>query len=378
MVTYEAKFDPTKNKGVFGISLVNDPAMEGLFIALSKETEIKFAEVDKEQRILMGLVLEPNKPIYRNQNGEEFNILFKRETIKELSHNFFKAGHQKDSSLEHDKSIDGVTFVESWIVEDSKIDKSANFGFNYPPGSWLATMKVDSDEIWNEYVKTGKVQGFSIDAMIDLEEQVNLKTEVNMSSEIKTGFDKLTETLLVALGLQKKEEEGAATDVVVELGSVKSGDVDIFFDGEMFEVGGAVWVLGEDDAKVALPVGEYPIEGDRTLVVSEEGLVGEITQQEAAAEEEVKAEAETGASDTAQAEAITNAIKSVLVKYKADQDAKFEALEVKFTTLEKEKVELQEEVVELGKQPAAKKVKSSAADRPLTNFEKMKANRELV
>ena len=134
MITYEAVFNNTKNKGVFSISLVNDPAMEGLFVALSKETEIKLAEVDTEQRILMGLVLEPNKPVYRNQNGEEFNIVFKEDTIKELSHNFFKAGHQKDSSLEHDSSIEGVTFVESWIVENSAIDKSANFGVSYPKG----------------------------------------------------------------------------------------------------------------------------------------------------------------------------------------------------------------------------------------------------
>jgi len=167
MKTYLAKFNPKVNGGVYAISLVENPAMEGLFIALSKQEEIKFAEVDKEQRILMGLVLEPNKPVYRNQGGEEFNIVFNEETIKELSHNFFKLGYQQNSTIEHEKEnkIDGVTFVESWIVEDSEIDKSANFGFSYPKGSWIATMKVDSDEVWNNYVKTGKVQGFSVDAL---------------------------------------------------------------------------------------------------------------------------------------------------------------------------------------------------------------------
>jgi hypothetical protein len=65
MKTYEAVFNQAKNKGVYGISLVEDPAMEGNFIALSKEAKIEFKTVDEEQRILMGLVLEPNKPIYR-------------------------------------------------------------------------------------------------------------------------------------------------------------------------------------------------------------------------------------------------------------------------------------------------------------------------
>ena len=47
----------------------------------------------------MGLVLEPNKPIYRNQGGEEFNIIFNKQTIKDLSYNFFKSSHQNNSTI---------------------------------------------------------------------------------------------------------------------------------------------------------------------------------------------------------------------------------------------------------------------------------------
>ena len=186
MKTYEVVFDKLKNKGVYGISLVHDPAMEGVFVALSKEdNKIKLAEIDKEQRILIGLVLEPNKPIYRNQDGEEFNIIFNEETIKDLSHNFFISNNQSNSTLEHEdkQQLKGVTFVESWIVEDSKIDKSANFGMSYPKGSWIATMKVDNDEIWNNYVKTGEVKGFSVDAMVNLKE-INLKSEIKSSDDL--------------------------------------------------------------------------------------------------------------------------------------------------------------------------------------------------
>jgi hypothetical protein len=140
------------------------------------------------------LVLEPNKPVYRNQNGEEFNIVFNEETIKNLSYHFFKAGHQKNSTIEHKDKINGVTFVESWLVEDSKKDKSALYGFSYPKGSWVATMKVDDDDIWNNYVKTGKVQGFSVDAMLELKE-VNLKSEVNMSKSILDTLRKINAKL---------------------------------------------------------------------------------------------------------------------------------------------------------------------------------------
>lgn len=197
MKTYEAVFND-KIKGVFGISLVENPAMEGEFIALSKQ-EIKLATIDEEKRELIGLVLEPNKPIYRNQNGEEFNMFFNEETIRQLSRHFFKEGNQHNSTIEHQNKIEGVTFVESWIVEDSKIDKSSLYGFSYPKGSWIATMKVDNDEVWNEYVKTGQVKGFSIDAMLELK-------EINNENQFKMTRTELKEFFVDLFNLTKEEE----------------------------------------------------------------------------------------------------------------------------------------------------------------------------
>jgi len=82
MKTYEATFKDD-SEGVFAISLVNDPATQETFIALSKQEQIQLAEVDKEKRILIGLVLQPDQLIYRNQGGEEFNIVFSAETINQ-------------------------------------------------------------------------------------------------------------------------------------------------------------------------------------------------------------------------------------------------------------------------------------------------------
>ena len=347
MKTYEAIFNEEVS-GVYAVSLVESPAMEGLFIALNKQEEIQFKEVDKEQRILMGLVLEPNKPIYRNQNGEEFNIVFSEATIKDLSYNFFKQNHQKNSTIEHDteQKIAGVTFVESWIVEDSKKDKSANFGFNYPKGSWLATMKVDNEEIWNNYVKTGKVQGFSIDAMLSLKE-VNLKSEVNMSNQIVEAIQKGFE-----MAFSKKEE----VKVEIKMGSVKAkdGSIDFEFDGEELEVGAAIWVIMPDGAKMPLPIGEHETDDNRIVVVAEEGIVAEVkdamVEEEAPAEEVPAAPAEMKNND-AQAEAIANAVKSVLIKYSDDMD-------IKFNELKKANEELNAKVLELSAQPASKPIKA--------------------
>lgn len=342
MKTYEAIFNEEKVDGVFGISLVHDPAMEGVFVALKKQEEIHFAEIDVEQRILMGLVLEPNKPIYRNQNGEEFNIVFNEQTVKELSHGFFKSNSHKNSTVEHDENskIEGVTFVESWIVEDSEKDKSANFGFNYPKGSWIATMKVDNDEIWNDYVKTGKVKGFSIDAMLSLKE-VNLKSNININmSEIKKEFQSLTDRLLVALSLKEKEIE-------IKLGTVKSSDGNITFEyqGDVLEAGVAIVAIGEDGSKIPVPVGQYELEDGSILIVEQEGIISSVGQPE---KEEEASEME---SDMPSMSDIENAIKSIMIKY-SEQNKKNEDF---FKT---EITELKKQIFELSEQPATNKINS--------------------
>lgn len=390
MKTYEAKYDPLKNKGVYGISLVENPAMEGLFIALSKNEPLQLKEVDKEQRILMGLVLEPNKPIYRNQNGEEFNIVFNEETIKDLSYGFFKNNNHANSTIEHDvkQNIQGVTFTESWIVENPDIDKSTNFGFKYPKGSWVAVMKVDSDEVWNDYIKTGKVQGFSIDAMLSLEEvklsknqtttgidiwfkdvmitrgcnvqtldgknlpdgkyelmtnvEIEVKngevlnlTEIKMSKEIN-----LLERILLAL---------TPKNVEIKMGSIMlaDGSVKIEWDGEVLSEGISCWVTADDGTKVPVPVGEHPLEDGTILIVEQEGIVKSITP---AVEEPtepapiVEAQEDGKVSNDAKiASEIESAIKSILIKY---------------TSQETKIAELEKQVIELGKQPASKPINS--------------------
>jgi hypothetical protein len=299
----------------------------------------------------MGLILEPNKPVYRSQNNEEFNIVFSAETIKELSHGFFKTNSQKNSSLEHKSKIDGVTIVESWIIENPKNDKAFEFGMEYPKGSWMGTMKIDNDEVWTDFVKNGKVKGFSIDAMLSLEE-INLKSNINMSNiidEMKKGFDNI-KTML-----SNKPEEDPITETI-KLGAVKSedGQVSLEFDGEEMVVGGDIWILDSDNNKIPLPVGEYKLEDMQILIVSEEGKIGEVKKAEE--EEEIKEPeaaaqmAETGSSnivapvETAQKidSQTMEQIKSIMIKYAEDNDARFEKLE--------------KSLFEFSKQPASKPI----------------------
>ena len=147
--------------GIEAISVVESPAIEEDFIAL-KNQEFKLAEVDKEKRILMGAALIPNKPIYRRNEDNEYYIYFSRDTVRKASELFFINGNQNNSTLEHQVPLTGLSVVESWIVESEK-DKTRHYNMEVPIGTWMVSMKVLNDEIWNDYVKTGKVKGFSIE-----------------------------------------------------------------------------------------------------------------------------------------------------------------------------------------------------------------------
>jgi len=267
------------------------------------------------------LVLEPNKEIYRydQTTNEEYYITVTEDTISELQQEYMKAQNQSYSTLEHDgKELDGVTFVEHWIVGDSKIDKSALHGLNFKKGSWVSVAKIDNDDLWNDAIKNGKVMGFSIDALVQLEE-VNLNKQT--MSEQKEFLAQLKEdvinTVKNTLGLSKKEDF-AEVEKEVEL------------------------------AEVAEVVEEVK---DEAIEVEAKGFD---------LDEFKKVMDELGVSFS---EVVKDALKPI-------QDSNLE--------LSKEVETLKAELVEYGKQPASKSIKSTPSQvdfSKMTNKEKMEFNR---
>jgi len=162
MKIIELVLDDEQVTGIEAISVVENPAIEEDFIALKNE-EVKLAEVSNEKRILLGALLIPNKPIYRRKGDDEYYIYFSKSTVEKASQLYLMNGNQSKATLEHQHSINGLTLVESWIVEDEVQDKSRKYGLNVPVGTWMGSVKVNNDQIWEEFVKTGKVKGFSIE-----------------------------------------------------------------------------------------------------------------------------------------------------------------------------------------------------------------------
>ena len=167
--------------GIQAISVVEQPAIEEDFIALKEEKKVELKSIDDEKRILMGAALIPNKPIYRRDGEEEYYIYFSKDTVRKASELFFMSGNQSKATLEHQVDIEGLTAVESWIIEGEQ-DKSRLYGMDLPVGTWMVSMKVNNDEIWNDWVKTGKVKGFSIEGYF--------MDKVNMSADSLASLEK--------------------------------------------------------------------------------------------------------------------------------------------------------------------------------------------
>lgn len=165
-------------EGIDAISLVESPAIEENFIALSKQ-EIQLKTIDEEKRIIIGLALIPDLEIYRKQEDYEYNIIFSKDTVRKASELYMKRLKVHNSTLEHKEKTDGVFTIESWIVEDPKNDKTNIYGLNANVGSWAVVQKIENDKVWND-IKLGKYKGFSIEGIFSnkLESKKELSKEV--------------------------------------------------------------------------------------------------------------------------------------------------------------------------------------------------------
>lgn len=161
MRVYEMVLDNDVD-GVMAVSLVEKPAIEENFIALSEQFELQLKEVEGKRGVVMGPVLIPNMRIKRRDEKGLFEIFFSEETVLKAAEKYLIDGNQKNVTLQHTDKVKGVSMVESWVIADSKLDKSAAYGMEYPKGTWMGVWKIENEAI-AEQVKKGDIKGFSIE-----------------------------------------------------------------------------------------------------------------------------------------------------------------------------------------------------------------------
>jgi hypothetical protein len=155
------------------IAFVDEPAIEmnwqafNTQVIIDKNSFFKF-NADTEKRIISGPLMVANLPIYRKDKGGDYYGVFKAEDIYNLRNKFFKQGKANLVNEMHnsDKMIDGVYMIESFII-DSKRGINAPKGYQLTDGSWFGSYKVDNDEIWNDFIKTGEFKGFSVEGIFN-------------------------------------------------------------------------------------------------------------------------------------------------------------------------------------------------------------------
>jgi len=182
MDTIELVIDESvEAEGISAISLVEFPAIEENFVALSKDQhKVEFKTIDKEKRIIVGLALVPNKLIYRRRGDYEYNITFSKETVRKASELYLKRLKNNNTTLEHEELTSGVSVIESWIVENPSKDKTALYDLNAKEGDWAVVMKVDNDAVWQD-VKNGRYLGLSIEGIFSDKQQEEMSSIEDMN-----------------------------------------------------------------------------------------------------------------------------------------------------------------------------------------------------
>lgn len=273
-----------EQRGVTAISLVEHPAIESDWMTFSsEEKQLKFAAQDKERQIVMGAALIPKKQILRvDAEGNEYYGFFSSDTVRRGMELFMMDGNIKNSTFEHQEVVNGCVVVESWIVEDTEKDKSALFGFNVPKGTWMVSLKVNNQTIWEEFVKTGIVKGFSIEGYFTdgankpKDESLSNIESISMKKKL---FDSVIDKVKQAFTDEVKFAETALAD-----------GRKIVTPAEEFAIG--VEVMVEIDGETApLEDGEWELESGEILVVAA-GVVEDIKKpvEEEMTEDEVHAE----------------------------------------------------------------------------------------
>jgi len=157
--------EDSQELAIDAISLVSAPAIEENWVFFGKEkNNLTLAKVDEEKRMLVSPALIPDKQIFRYDpnTDSEYYVYFSKDTVRKASELYLKNNNHHKATQEHSERVSGVLTVESWIIEDTKTDKSTLYGFSLPKGTWMVKMKIENDELWSK-IKSGELKGLSIE-----------------------------------------------------------------------------------------------------------------------------------------------------------------------------------------------------------------------
>lgn len=167
--------------GVKIMSIVDLPAVEKDFLKFSKE-KINFS-FDDDKRIVTGVALRANYPIYRKYEEREFYVRFTPEQIENIVYKFMREGRTTMVNLDHENETDGVYLFESFILNESHRLNFKEFD-DIDNGSWMVSYKVENDDVWKN-IKEGKLNGFSVEIEAEIKEKLSKENDIEIEELIE-------------------------------------------------------------------------------------------------------------------------------------------------------------------------------------------------
>lgn len=280
---YEA-FVGSEREGMLKISLVDSPAVLSDFIALARQRQPQSYRVqDEDRRIVRGVVLRADFPIYRRTDrGREYYVVYRADTIRQMAEKYLAESRQNNINLMHEdgSDTDGLHMVQ-WFIKDTAAGVSPQGFEDIEDGSLFAEFHVEDDGIWAK-VKDGTYRGFSLEGYFSFEPE----TDQDDIDSIVEGLDGAFSRLLGHFSKDKDMTrlariKTALAKALLELGTVTTDKGILSWDGDDdLEAGVNVYIEDKDGNRTQASDGDYKTRDGKVIRVAD-GKVSEIVDDEA-------------------------------------------------------------------------------------------------
>ena len=285
---YQALVD-SEDTGMLRISLVDDPAVQSDFVAFSKQERatavpMMYAVQDEEKRLVLGVVMRADFPIYRRTKQEdgsdfEYYILYKADTIRKMAEKYLVENRQNLVNLDHQEGTEqeGIQMVQYFI----KGNGLAPAGFDaIADGSLFAEFHITNDEVWDA-IKDGTYKGFSLEGIFDLTPETDRASVEEIVDALDGIFSRILRNNQTYQKMKKKGILARLAAMLVEMGNVSTDKGVLAWDGdEDLKAGDAVFIEDENGNRSAAADGDYTTEDGKVIVVVD-GKVSEIKDSSA-------------------------------------------------------------------------------------------------
>jgi hypothetical protein len=174
-ITIDPEYSDGQELGIEQIAFTSNPAIKVKGMAFNQSERLLFAD-DVKYRVTAPAMI-PMEIYRRDDETGEYYVQFTAETIEQIHAKFMQDLKNRDVfNLEHDQAQTVPAYIlESWIVDNPKLDKSfATFGIEVPKGTLMLTAQITDKEYYQELVSKDQI-GFSIEGFLGLKMSNQLK-----------------------------------------------------------------------------------------------------------------------------------------------------------------------------------------------------------